>query len=328
MQTRKLGNTDLELTTIGLGTWAIGGGGWLFGWGAQDEQEAVDAIVRAVDLGVNWVDTAAIYGGGRSESLVGRALKALGPSRRPIVATKCSRHMQADGSVKGSLKRESILQEAEDSLQRLGVDVIDLYQVHWPLPTEDVEEGWQACADLVKAGKVRHLGVSNFSIDDMKRIAPIHPIASLQPPYSMLVRDVERELLDYCRNENIGVVVYSPMYKGLLIGAFDAERAANLSDDDHRSRDPRFQSPQLEVNLRLVDSLRPIAEQHGKTLIDLSIAWVLRRPEVTSAIIGARRPAQIEGTAAAGDWTLPEGAIRAIDALLAEHDEALQAVVT
>ena len=308
MQTRRLGGTDLELTTVGLGTWAIGGGGWRFGWGAQDEREAVEAVVRAVDLGVNWIDTAAVYGDGRSESLVGRALSALGPARRPIVATKCSRHIHPDdGSLSGNLKRQSILDEADASLRRLGVDVIDLYQIHRPVPDDDIEEGWQACADLVKAGKVRHIGVSNFNVEQMRRCAPIHPIASLQPSYSMLDRAVEAELLDYCREENIGVVAYSPMYKG---------RALALSEDDHRSRDPQFQAPRLDENLRLVESLRPIAEQQGKSLAEVAIAWVLRRPEVSSAIVGARRPAQIEATSGAGDWTMPGDVAAAIDALL------------
>ena len=323
MQTRILGNTDLELTTIGIGTWAIGGGDWLFGWGPQDEREAIEAIKRGVELGINWLDTAAVYGDGRSEHLVGKALQELGSAKRPLVATKCARITQKDGSIKGDLSRESILREAENSLDRLGVDVIDLYQIHWPLPEEQLEEGWATLADLVKQGKVRHVGASNFNVRQMQQIQAIYPIGSLQPPYSMLVRGIEDETLAYCRQQNIGVIAYSPMYKGLLTGAFTRERAKALGDDDHRSRDAKFQPPQLDIHLSLVEALRSIAEPHGKSLAELAIAWVLRRSEVTAAIVGARRPSQIEGTIGAGDWTLSSEEFAQIDQLLTQHQQAI-----
>jgi aryl-alcohol dehydrogenase-like predicted oxidoreductase len=323
MRTRQLGDTDLQLTTIGLGTWAIGGGDWKFGWGDQNENDAVAAIVRSVELGVNWIDTAAVYGNGRSEELVARALVELGPERRPIVATKCGRVIQEDGSISGIIKRESVIAECEASLRRLGVETIDLYQMHWPQPDEDIEEAWQTMLDLKQQGKVRHIGVSNHSAAQMERLRAISPIVSLQPPYSMLNRGIEEEILPYCGRNQISVVCYSPMGKGLLTGAFTTERAASLSDGDHRSKDPKFREPQLAINLALVDGLRPIAQRNGRTLAQLSIAWVLRRDEVTSAIVGARRPEQIEQTVAAGDWELTDEEIAKIDELLSRRDAAL-----
>lgn len=299
MQTRRLGHTDLELTTVGLGTWAIGGPDWIAGWGPQNDDEAIAAVVRGVERGLNWIDTAAVYGAGHSETLVGDALRALGSSR-PYVATKCGRIVQADGSVRGDLAARSIRRECEDSLRRLGVDVIDLYQMHWPDPDDGIEEAWQTMAGLVEQGKVRHIGVSNFDIAQMTRVQSIHPIASLQPPYSMLARGIEDEVLPFCEQHKIGVVAYSPMFKGLLSGAFTAERAASLPSNDHRSRDPQFQTPLLEANLELVDRLRSIAERCGRTVAQLAIAWVLRRPEVTSAIVGVRRPDQVDGLTEAG----------------------------
>ncbi len=315
MQTRQLGNTSLHLTVIGFGSWAIGGGEWRFGWGDQDEQEAIDAVVAAVDHGINWIDTAAVYGGGKSEELVGKALRELGPSRRPLVATKCGRVMRDPDTIDKILKRESIIAECDASLQRLGVDCIDLYQMHWPEPDEDIEEGWQTLVELKRQGKVREIGVSNHSVAQLRRLQAIHPVASLQPPYSLIVPEAEQELLPYCGQNNIGVVVYSPMYKGLLTGKFTRERAATLSEKDHRSRDPRFQTPQIERHLQLVDDLRPIAERNGRTLTELAIAWVLRRSEVTSAIVGARRPAQVEEIVKAADWSLSADDIQAIDRL-------------
>lgn len=326
MRTRKLGNTDLELTTIGLGTWGISGGDWPFGWGAQDEQEAIDAIVRAVELGVNWIDTAAVYGNGRSEELLAKALKQMPEGQRPIIATKCSRVFQPDGGIDGVLKRDSVFGECEASLRRLGIEVIDLYQIHWPIPEEDIEEGWQALIDLKQQGKVRHIGVSNFHVPHLQRAAKLHPVASLQPPYSMFAAGIEEEILPYCGEHNIGVVAYSPMCKGLLTGKFTRERAAALSDDDHRSRDPKFMDPQLSINLDLVEQITPIAEAHGRSVAELAIAWVLRRPEVTSAIVGARRPSQIEQTVAAADWTLTDSEIAEIDDLLRKRMVKLEAM--
>lgn len=323
MQRRKLGNSGLELSVIGLGTWAIGGGDWKFGWGDQDEQEAIAAIVRSVELGINWIDTAAIYGEGRSEILVGRAMQSIPPADRPILATKCGRVAVGNGDIEKCLKRVSIIAECEASLKRLNVDCIDLYQMHWPEPDEDIEEGWQTLVELKSQGKVRHIGVSNHSVSQLKRLQAIHPVASNQPPYSMIARDIESELLPWCGNQNVGVICYSPMGKGLLTGAFDAQRAGALSDKDHRSRDPRFQPPQLQVNLEFVGKLQTIATELGWTVAELAIAWVLRRPEVTSAIVGARSPQQIEQTAVAGIRVLTDQQVAAVDQAIAGREQQL-----
>ena len=275
---------------------------------------------------MNWIDTAAVYGDGHSEELVGRALANLGPSRRPIVATKCGRIVQPDGSVKGSLTPESVRAECEASLRRLGVETIDLYQMHWPDPDEQIESGWETMAKLREEGKVRWIGVSNCAVEHLERLRSIHPITSLQPPYNLIVRSIEDEILPYCGEHGIGVVSYSPMGKGLLTGRFDRKRAEDLPDDDHRSRDPKFAEPQLSLHLELVDGMRPIAEGNGKTLAQLAIAWVLRRPEVTSAIVGARRPGQITDTAPAGDWELSPGDAAAMDELIAKHSAGMEAI--
>ncbi len=323
METRPLGASGLQLTTIGLGTWAIGGGDWKFGWGNQDEEESIAAVVRAVDLGVNWVDTAPVYGAGRSEELVGRALKKLPAGQRPLVATKCGRISHADGSISARLTPESIRAECDASLKRLGVAAIDLYQMHWPEPDPDIEAGWQAMAELQRAGKVRHIGVSNFSLEQLARIGATAPVESLQPPYNMLRREAETALLPYCLQQRVGVVAYSPMGKGLLTGKFSADRAEGLQPADHRTRDPNFSQPRLPIHLQLVDGLRQIAAQAGRDASQLSIAWVLRRPEVTSAIVGARRPQQIEETAAASGWRLTDSESVAIDMLLERHAAAI-----
>ena len=324
MRTRRLGGTDLELTTVGLGTWAIGGSNWRFGWGAQDDAEAVAALLRGIELGINWIDTAAVYGRGHAEELCGRALAALPPEQRPIVATKCGRIVQPDGSVRGDLSRASVHAECEASLRRLGVEVIDLYQMHWPDPDPQIEEGWAAMAELVQRGLVRHIGVSNFDVAQMRRAAAIAPVASLQPPYSMLARGVEAAALPHCAEHDIGVVAYSPLGKGLLTGAFSPQRAAGLADDDHRSRDPEFAAPRLDANLALVRGLEPIAARNDITLTQLAIRWVLRRPEVTSAIVGVRRPAQAEGLADAGQHPLSSEDCTAVESLLQTRSAALQ----
>jgi aryl-alcohol dehydrogenase-like predicted oxidoreductase len=323
MEKRKLGYSDLYLTPIGLGTWAIGGGNNPYGWGPQDDADSIATIHRALDLGINWIDTAAGYGHGHSEEIVGKAIA--GRRDEVIIATKCGILWKEDGSdIYGHLKADSIRREVEDSLRRLNVDVIDLYQIHWPWPDEDIEEGWSTIADLIKEGKVRYGGVSNFSVEQLKRIQPIHPVASLQPPYSMLVRETEEELLPYCAANNIGVIVYSPMQSGLLTGKITKERVANFPDDDWRkTRSPHFQEPQLSINLEFVEGLRPIAARNGRPLSQLAIAWVLRRPEVTGAIVGARRPSQIEETVGAATWTLSEEDIAEIDALLAKREQQL-----
>ncbi len=323
MQTRKLGYSDLHLTPIGLGTWAIGGGDNPYGWGPQDDKESIAAIQRALDLGVNWIDTAAGYGKGHSEEVVGRAIA--GRRDEVIVATKCGILWQEDGSeIYGHLKADSIRREVENSLRRLQVETIDLYQIHWPWPDEDIEEGWATIAELIKEGKVRYGGVSNFNVEQLKRVQAIHPVASLQPPYSMLARGIEAEIMPFCAQNNIGIVVYSPMQAGLLTGKMTKERVAQFPADDWRkAKSPYFQEPELSLNLALVEELRPIAERNGRSLAELAIAWVLRRPEVTSAIVGARRPSQIEQTVSAGEWTLSAGDIADVDALLAKRDRQL-----
>ncbi len=326
MQTRKLGYSDLHLTPVGLGTWAIGGGDNPYGWGPQDDKESIAAIQRALDLGVNWIDTAAGYGKGHSEEVIGRAIA--GRRDEVIVATKCGILWQEDGSeIYGHLKADSIRREVENSLRRLQVETIDLYQIHWPWPDEDIEEGWATIAELIKEGKVRYGGVSNFNVEQLKRIQAIHPVASLQPPYSMLARGIEAEIMPFCAENNIGIVVYSPMQAGLLTGKMTKERVAQFPADDWRkAKSPYFQEPELSLNLALVEELRPIAERNGRSLAELAIAWVLRRPEVTSAIVGARRPSQIEQTVSAGEWTLSAGDIADVDALLAKRDRQLAAL--
>ena len=323
MQTRLLGSTDLNLSVVGLGTWAIGGGDWAFGWGDQDDDQAIAAIKRAVDVGVNWIDTAAVYGFGKSETLVGKAVSELPAGDRPLIATKCGRTNAGNGQIGKSLQRASVIAECEASLKRLRVDCIDLYQMHWPQPDEEIEEGWETLVDLKKQGKVRHIGVSNHDVSQLQRLQRIHPVASQQPPYSMISDDAEAEIMPFCAENNIGVVCYSPMGKGLLTGSFNRERARDLSDKDHRSRDPRFQSPQLEINLEFVNGLNEIATKLDWSVAELAIAWVLRRPEVTSAIFGARRPNQIEQTAVAGTRVMPEDAMSEVNQLLKKRGEAL-----
>ena len=312
MRTRKLGNTNLELSVIGLGTWAIGGS-WQFGWGPQDDADSIRTICAAVDAGINWVDTAPIYGCGHSEQVVGRAVKEM--SKKPLIATKCSLLWNDKREKYSCFDHDSIIAECEDSLRRLGVEVIDLYQAHHPGTDAQNDEAWEAMALLVQQGKVRHIGASNFSVAQLDRIAKIHPIASLQPPYSMLRRDVEEILLPYCKRNYIGVVAYSPMQKGLLTGKFSAEHMKTLVADDHRRNDPNFNGELLKKNLALVDALRPIAERNGKTIAQLAIAWTLRKEEITAAIVGARKQKQIEETVLAGDWVLSDEDITEIETI-------------
>ncbi len=317
MRTRQLGYTDLHLSVLGVGSFALGGPDWGFSWGPQDDRDSVDAICRAVELGVNWIDTAPVYGLGHAEEVVGAALKRC--RQKPLVATKCGRRWEANGTIYSRLRKASIQEEAESSLRRLGVEVIDLYQMHWPQPDEEVEEGWGAMADLVRAGKVRFLGASNFSVSQMQRVQGIHPIASLQPPYSLLRRDIESEILPFSARERIGVVVYSPLQKGLLTGTFSVARRDSLPPEDHRRKDPMFAEPQFSATLTFVDGLSRLAKQHGMSTSELALAWVLRRPEMTAAIVGARRPSQIEQTAGAAERDLSPTALQAIDALLEQR---------
>ncbi len=313
MQKRRLGSTDLNPTTVGLGTWAMGGP-WQFGWGPQDDSEAIAAIRKALELGINWIDTAPAYGLGHSEELVGKVLKQT--KIKPIIATKCGLLWNEKKEKVPFLKRESISQECHASLKRLGIEKIDLYQMHWPEPEEDIEQAWEEMAKLMNEGKVRYIGVCNFNIGQLERVRKIAKVSSFQPPYSMLHREVEDKLLGYCAKNNIGVLAYSPMQRGLLTGRFNKERLAALAPDDHRLRNFDFKEPQFSATLQLVEKLRPIAERNGRTLSQLAISWVLRRAEITAAIVGARRPEQIAETAPASDWNLNKKDIDEIEKLL------------
>lgn len=276
----RLGNTGMEITRVGFGAWAIGGGGWQFGWGPQSDDESIAAIHRALELGVNWIDTAAAYGFGHSEQIVGRALEGL--TERPYVFTKCSLLDDGTGHVRNDLKRDSILREAEASLERLGVDAIDLYQIHWPIPDEDIEEGWGALATLKEQGLVRHIGVSNFDVAQLRRISAIAPVETIQPQYSLIDRAVEDEILPFAEREGIGVIVYSPMGSGLLTGAITRERIAAMPSDDWRRTDPRFIEPQLSRHLALAARLREIADRYDTTPGAVAVAWALRNPAAGS----------------------------------------------
>jgi aryl-alcohol dehydrogenase-like predicted oxidoreductase len=310
LATAELAGTGLRITRVGLGAWAIGGSGWWDAWGAQDDEQSIATIHRAVELGINWLDTAPIYGLGHSEEVVGRALEGLRP--RPYVFTKAGLHDGGDGSVRNVLKRDAILREAERSLQRLRLDVIDVYQVHWPVPDEDVEEAWGAFAELREQGLVRYIGVSNFSVEQLRRAAEIAPVQTQQLPYSLLERGIEEEILPFCEQAGIGVVIYSPQASGLLSGAMTAERVAAMPDDDWRRRDARFREPQLSRHLALVDRLAAVGERHGASAGAVAIAWTLRDPAVHGAIVGFRRPEQVEQLAAAGDIELTADDLAAI----------------
>jgi aryl-alcohol dehydrogenase-like predicted oxidoreductase len=316
-ETRVLGNSDLALTPIGYGAWAIGGGNWEFAWGAQDDDESLRTIERALDSGINWIDTAAIYGLGHSEEIVGKAIKHR--AQKPLVFTKSSMRWHADRIIWRSLRRESLQEEIENSLRRLGVDTIDLYQIHWPNPEDELEEGWETLARFKEQGKVRFIGVSNFSVDQMKRAQKIAPITSLQPPYSLLRRDIEHEVLPYCLEYGIGVINYSPMLSGMLTGKMTADRVRNLPEDDWRSRSPNFQSPKLERNLALVEVLRKIGREHGVEPGVVAIAWTLRNPAITAAIVGARRPDQVDGVIPAAAFRLGDAEAERIERWMTEN---------
>jgi len=311
LATTELGPTGMEITRVGFGAWAIGGGGWEFGWGPQDDEQSVAAIHRALELGVNWIDTAAGYGFGRSEEVVGRALE--GVDRRPYVFTKASLVEGPGRRVIHNLKRDSILREAEASLKRLRADAIDLYQIHWPNPEPDIEVGWAALAELKAQGMVRHIGVSNFTVPQLRRIAAIAPVETLQPPYSLIDRGIEDEILPYGQDQGTGVIVYSPMASGLLTGAMTAERIAGLPDDDWRKHDARFTEPQLSRHLALVERLTAVARRHGTTPGAVAVAWTLRHPAVDGAIVGLRRPDQAASIIAAAGLTLSAEDISHID---------------
>jgi len=317
MESRRLGNSDLQISVLGVGAWAIGGSGWNGSMGPQNEADSVPAIHAALDHGMNWIDTAALYGLGHSEEIVAQALQ--GRAHRPYVFTKCERVWDAQGRVGASLKAESIRKECEGSLKRLKTDVIDLYQIHWPEPDQDIEEGWTEMARLKEEGKVRCIGVSNFDIAQMKRALKIAPITSLQPPYSIVTREIEEEILPFCRQNNIGVIVYSPMAAGLLTGAMTRERVANFLAEDWRRNLPNFQEPRLSRNLVLVERLRAIGQRRGRSPGEVAIAWTLRHPAVTGAIVGFRSPRQVEGVIGAAMFRLTSDEI-------SEIEEALQQV--
>src|SRR5438270_4484573 len=317
MNTKRLGNSDLLITPIGFGAWAIGGSGWEFAWGAQDDSDSVAAIHEALDAGVNWIDTAAVYGLGHSEEVVARALD--GMNNRPFVFTKCSMVWDERREIGHRLKADSIRRECEASLRRLRAEAIDLYQIHWPDSDEDIEEGWATMAALKKEGKVRHIGVSNFTVAQMKRAQAIAPITSLQPRYSLLHREIEGEVLPFAARQNVGVLAYSPMASGLLTGAMTRERVAGLPADDWRKRHPDFQELRLSRNLRLVSLLRTIGKRRGHTPAEVAVAWVLHNPAVTGAIVGARRPGQVQGVAGAAGFRLSPRELAEIEAFFAKE---------
>ena len=311
MKTTQLGRTGLEVTRLGFGSWAIGGGNWEFGWGPQDDDESIAAIHHALELGINWIDTAAAYGFGRSEQIVGRALQ--GVAQRPYVFTKCSLLEGPDRTVTHSLRRDSILREAEGSLRRLGVDAIDLYQIHWPNPEAEIEEGWAALGELKQQGLVRHIGVSNFDVDQLRRVAQIAPVETLQPQYSLVEREIERAVLPFAQRERIGVIVYSPMGSGMLSGGMTRERVERLPEDDWRKHDTRFNEPQLSRNLALVARLTAVAERYDTTPGAIAVAWALCNPAVDGAIVGFRRPDQIDPILTGGNLELTNGDIAEIE---------------
>ncbi len=319
METRTLGNSDLNITPVGYGAWAIGGSGWQFAWGSQDDNDSIAAIHRSLELGVNWIDTAAVYGLGHSEEVVAKALKSW-TGARPYIFTKCGLRWDSRGLVQKVLKAESIRGEVEDSLRRLGVDVIDLYQIHWPPDPDspELEEGWQTMADLKREGKVRWIGVSNFNVQQLQRAAAIAPVTSLQPRYSLVHREVEGEILPFCERQGIGVIVYSPMASGLLTGAMTRERISELPKDDWRKGHADFNEPNLSRNLALVERVQQIAKHHGRSPGEIAIAWTLKNPAVTGAIVGARNAKQADGVMRAGDLNLSGDEVLEIAEFFAE----------
>ena len=319
MKTRRLGNTSLNLTNVGIGTWPMAGSGRT-GWGPQNDNDSIASIQRGLELGINWIDTAPNYGLGHSEEVVGMAIKVVSP--KPIIATKCLFMWKPDGKVVMRLDRERVRIQCENSLKRMKIDTIDMYMIHWPNPIEYVEEAWETFVELKKEGKVRNIGVSNFSIEQMEMIKPIHPVDFLEPPYSMLERGVEQGILDYCGKNNIGVITYSPLQQGLLTGTIKS--IDDLAQDDTRRRNQHFKEPEFSINLKLGQELVALANKQGRSAAQFAIAWNLRRPEVTSAITGPRRPSEIEDTAKAVDWQLTQEDIAAVEVILAKRQEALK----
>lgn len=315
MKKKLLGNSDLELSAIGLGTWAIGGGGLASSWGPQDDNDSIAAIHQAIDLGMNWIDTAPVYGLGHAEEIVAKAVKSA--SAKPYIFTKCSRIWNDLRETGNSLK--GIRREIEESLQRLRVETIDLYQMHWPKPEEDIEEGWSVIADLRKQGKVRWIGVSNFEVAHMERVMKIAPITSNQPPYSMINRNIEHEILPFCQRHNIGTINYAPMHSGLLTGRMTKERVANFPEDDFRKRAKNYQEPYLSRNLKWGEFLKTVGERHGVPAGVIAIAWTLHNPGITAAIVGGRNAEQVRGVAPALDFRLSDAEYDEINAYVASH---------
>jgi aryl-alcohol dehydrogenase-like predicted oxidoreductase len=321
MKTRKLGATNLNLTTVGIGTWPMSGAGRT-GWGPQDDNESIAAIHRGLELGINWIDTAPNYGLGHAEEVVGKALKGL--SKKPLISTKCLFMWKPDGKVYMRLDRERVRIQCENSMKRMGIDFIDMFMIHWPNPIEYVEEGWETLAELQKEGKVGVIGVSNFTVEQMEMIKPVHPIGFLEPPYSMLERNAENGLLDYCGKNNIGVVTYSSLQQGLLTGTI--KTIENFAPEDVRRRSAFFKEPAFAANVKFAEALAPIAAKYGRTSAQLAVAWILRRPEVTSAITGPRKPSEIEDNIKGGDWVLSPEDIAAVEKLLVKRQEGLDAL--
>jgi aryl-alcohol dehydrogenase-like predicted oxidoreductase len=313
LTTTQLGETGLEISRVGFGAWAIGGGGWEFGWGHQEDDESIAAIQRALELGVNWIDTAAAYGFGHSEELVRRALEGLRSDERPFVFTKASLIEGPGHTVVHNLRRDSILREADASLERLGVDAIDLYQIHWPIPAAEIEQGWSALADLKDQGLVRHIGVCNFNAEQLRRIQAMVPVETLQPPYSLIAPEVEQDLLPFAERERIGVIAYSPMGSGLLTGAMTRERIESLPEDDWRKHDEHFREPQLSRHLAQVERLQVIADRLDSSPGAVAVAWALRNPAVDGAIVGFRRPDQVDAIIGAANLELAEGDVAFIE---------------
>jgi aryl-alcohol dehydrogenase-like predicted oxidoreductase len=301
------------ITRVGYGTWAVGGPGWEYGWGPQSDRDSMQAILKAMEWGINWIDTAAVYGLGHAEEVVARAL-AEWPGKCPLLFTKCGLRWDRQGSVYRKLNADSVRKECEESLRRLRVETIDLYQVHWPPENDpELEEGWQALADLRKAGKIRWIGVSNFDVEQMQRAQAIAPVTSLQPPYSLVRRGIEASVLPYCRTQGIGVIVYAPMASGLLTGTMTRDRARSLPSDDWRKRDPEFNEPRLSRNLAIADRVRAVAKRHGRAPGEVAVAWTLRNPAVTGAIVGARSALQVEGVFRAGEVVLTDEDARVLE---------------
>jgi aryl-alcohol dehydrogenase-like predicted oxidoreductase len=322
LPTRPLGSSELHITTVGFGAWALGGGGWSFGWGPQDDAQSIAAMRHALDLGVNWVDTAAVYGLGHSEEVVGRLLHELPAGQRPLVFTKCGLQWDADnpmGVAKRVLTRESIRRECEASLRRLRVERIDLYQFHWPDAVgTPIEDSWGTMLELMQQGKIRAAGVSNFNVELLERCEAIRHVDSFQPPFSLINRAAGEQLLPWCQKRNTGVICYSPMQSGILTDTFSGDRVAKLASDDWRRRGPEFQEPNLSRNLALRDALRPIAKRHGVSTQSIAIAWVLSWPGVSGAIVGARTPAQVDGWIQAASVQLTSQNLAEISAAIAQ----------